>query len=344
MWHYCKFDVLARDLDERTQQYADDPGEATLQSAQQAWRDAMVFWSQLELFQFGPLGSKAESAGRDMYEGRGIRDYVYAWPTTARCRVEEQLVSQAYAEHGMTSVLISGRGLFGLEYLLHYSGSDTACAAASATGTGWAELSESTLAERKRDYAVALASDVAQQIETLTQLWSPDGDNFLETFVTAGGMYPDEQEVMKVMAWALVYLEKEVKDYKLGIPAGYTLTHPVTHEETPFAQLGSDTLRANLEGFRSLFQGCGEAGEGLGFDDWLSEVGHAELASDMVSALANAQAVAEDFPPMQTASAEQIEELYQAVKALTVLLKSEFFGAGSPLNLQLPSGVASDTD
>jgi predicted lipoprotein len=304
----------------------------------------MTSWSRVELFQFGPLASKAESAGKDMYEGLGIRDFIYAWPTTSRCRVEEQLITQNYASRGMSGVLISGRGLFALEYLLYYSGSDTECAATSSTATQWAQLDNDELSERKRNYAVALASDNVEQIARARELWDADGANFMTTFVNAGGMYPDEQEVMKVLAWALIYVEREVKDWKLGIPAGYTLSHPVTLPEAPYSGVGSDNIRANLEGFRSLFQGCGVEGEGIGFDDWLTAIDHAELATEMVAAMNGALAAAAEFPPFGQATPEQLEALYQKIRALTSLLKSDFFGAGSPLSLELPGGVQSDTD
>ena len=103
-------------------------------------------------------------------------------------------------------------------------------------------------------------------------------------------------------------------------------------------------IRENLRGFRGLFQGCGPDGEGLGFDDWLSEAGHAELASDILTAYGAAQAAADAAPELDQASPEQLEQLYQVVKHLTDLLKNDLFGAGSPLGLSLPKGIEGDTD
>ena len=103
-------------------------------------------------------------------------------------------------------------------------------------------------------------------------------------------------------------------------------------------------MRENLRGFRSLFQGCGEDGEGLGFDDWLVEAGHEELANRIITALGVAEDAVAATPPLEQATPAELETLYRAVKALTDPLKSELFGAGSPLNLKLPDGVASDTD
>jgi predicted lipoprotein len=342
MWQYCRFEGAALALNENVRAHAAERSKASLAEAQAAWRQAMAVWSNVELFQFGPLGTKVESQGKDPVHGQGIRDLIYSWPVVARCRVEEQVIGRGY-EQSWTPVPISARGLFGIEYLLFYPGADTGCNANSTTAKTWDTLSEDELTDAKLDYAVALADDVLARIQTLRELWSPEGGNFRQTFIDAAG-YETEQQALNVLAWSLIYAEREVKDWKVGIPAGYTMTAPVTLPETPFAHFGAESLRQNLEGFRALFQGCGPNGEGLGFDDWLSDAGAPDLAADMVQALDNARDAAAKFPGFEQATPADLEALYQAVKALTNLLKSDFFGTGSVLNLKLPEGVASDTD
>lgn len=342
-WHHCRFEAAATTLASRVEAYANTPADPELSQARDAWKAAMRIWSGLELFQFGPLSSVAEAAGKDAYQGQGIRDRVYSWPLTARCRVEEQLESQRFQSTGMDSVFVSGRGLYALEYLLFYPGSDTACTPSSPTGTAWRSLDPEVLAERKRAYAQAVATDISAQAATLRAAWDPNQGNFRETFVSASG-YPSEQEAMNVLAWSLGYIEREVKDWKLGIPAGYTLEHPVGQAEAPHADFGTDNLRENLLGFQRLFQGCGENGEGLGFDDWLIEAGHQELAASIIRAWENAKAAVDRLPPLNQATASELEAAYQAVRVLTSLLKADFFGAGSPLNLKLPATVEGDTD
>jgi predicted lipoprotein len=340
IWQYCAFRAAARALEARTSAYANDPSPAALSGARAAWRTAMDVWSEAELFQFGPAASAAESAGKDTFQGKGFRDRIYAWPTTARCRVEEMVVEKRTRFEG---VLISGRGLFAIEYGLFYAGTDTACADGSETARAWAELGEDEVRSRKAAYTAAVAKDVRTQAEALYDAWSPDAGNFKDMFVRAAG-YPDEQAALNALGWALVYVEKEVKDWKLGIPAGYTLTSPVSGPETPFARIGSENIRANLRGFRALFQGCGSAGEGVGFDDWLQAAGHPELSEQLLEALGGAERTMASFGPLHDASAPQLEAAYQSVRTLTDLLKGDLFGAGSPLNLKLPSSVEGDTD
>jgi len=342
MWHYCRFAARASTLDTRVSIHVAAPSAETLELARTAWRDAMSTWSTVELFQFGPLASSADSAGRDGVHGEGIRDLVYSWPLDTRCRVEEQLASQAYKQ-GFGGVLVSSRGLTALEYLLFYEGNDTACNPGSATANVFGSLETGELAARKLAYLGAVSRDVLENARHLVDRWAPAGGDFFETFVAAQG-YEDEQQALTILGWALLYVEREVKDWKLGIPAGFTLSQPVNGPEAVFAHAGTDAIVENLRGFRRLFQGCGPAGEGLGFDDWLTAAGHGELGADILRALDAAEAAAESFPPLDAATPAELESFYFTVKALTNLLKSDLFGAGSPLNLKLPMTVQGDTD
>ncbi len=342
IWHYCKFASRAAALDARIGGHVTRPSADTLERARTAWREAMSAWSTVELFQFGPLASSADSAGRDGVHGEGIRDLVYSWPLDARCRVEEELASQAY-KNGFGGVLVSSRGLTALEYLLFYEGSDTACNPGTATANVFASLDADDLAARKLGYLGAVSGDVLANAHRLLERWDPAGGNFLATFVAAQG-YEDEQQALTILGWALLYVEREVKDWKLGIPAGFTLNQPVNGPEASFAHAGTEAVVQNLRGFRRLFQGCGPAGEGLGFDDWLDAAGHGELGADILRALDAAETTAATFPPLDAATPTELESFYFTVKALTNLLKSDLFGAGSPLNLKLPMTVQGDTD
>lgn len=340
-WHYCRFESAARSLRDKSHALESEASEAALEDARNAWRHAMLAWSSVELFQFGPVAPK--TADKDPYHGKGIRNLVYAWPRMGRCQVEEQVALQRFLTDGVGKVLINGRGLFASEYLLFYPGDDHDCSPSSQTASAWASFEGDELAKRKRLYAKAIADDVLEQGRQIVDFWSPTGGNFRQKLLGAD-QYGNDQEVLNVIAWSLIYIEREVKDWKLGIPAGYTAAAPVDGPESRYAGIGNETIRANLRGFRSLFQGCGHEGEGLGFDDWLTAAGHAELAEDIVKAWEEAQAVADAFPQLHAASADEIETFYQAVKELTDLLKADLFGPGSPLNLKLPATLEGDTD
>jgi uncharacterized protein len=341
MYRYCAFQHTARALEDSVTSWQADRSDAKRNAARDTWQKAMAQWSLAELFQFGPAASAAMNAGKDTYEGQGLRDRIYGWPASARCRVEEEVVDRTT---NLANVLVSGRGLYAIEYALFHAGDDTECAAGSQVADAWSALSADERDARKAAYALAVARDVRAQAEALVNAWDPGQGNFEQTFVSAGGKYPNEQEALNVLGWALIYIEKEVKDWKLGIPAGHTMDPPVSGPEAPFARTATDNIRANLRGFRQLFEGCGDDGEGLGFDDWLNDAGHAELATELIAAWRGAQKAVDEMPPLHAASQPELDAAYQALRQLTTLLKSDLFGTGSPLNLKLPASVEGDTD
>ncbi|HTU57618.1 MAG TPA: imelysin family protein, partial [Polyangiales bacterium] len=182
VYQYCAFRTTAEALELAADAYADDRSEPQLKAAQAAFRTAMQRWSRAELFQFGPAASSSMSAGRDIYQGKGLRDRIYAWPTVSRCRVEEQL---AEAMPDVSSALISARGLFALEYSLFFAGQGSECAASSRAAMVLGQLSEDQLRERKARYAAAISADLRTQSQALIDAWDPSGGNFLESFKVA---------------------------------------------------------------------------------------------------------------------------------------------------------------
>ena len=103
---------------------------------------------------------------------------------------------------------------------------------------------------------------------------------------------------------------------------------------------------ASAAHFRLLFEGCGANGSGLGFDDLLVSVDQAELAGDMKTALANAIAALDAIDELSIeaamlSDAASVQALYDAIKALTDLLKTDFV---TVLDLARPMGAEGDND
>lgn len=345
---YCEFEARARALRDAADALAGSPTEQNLAAARGAWRDAMAIWQEAELFRFGPAGRAPDDPG-----AQDLRDQIYAWPLFSRCKIEEQIVSQGYAKPGFTSSLVNTRGLATFEYLVFYGGNDNACTQFStinANGT-WAALGAGELARRKARYAAAVAEDVLARASTLARAFAPEPGSFRRELVDAGKgsqVFATDQAALNAVSNALFYVDKEVKDWKLGRPLGlvdcFTATCPEMLESR-FALSSTAHLRANLRGFRRLFEGCGEGNAGLGFDDWLRAVGASELADRMLAALSGAEAAVDTLdPPLEQALAsdpQKVRAVYDAVKALTDPLKTEFV---TVLNLELPRTSEGDND
>jgi len=345
---YQDFEVHAVALDEAAKANVAAPTDATANAVRDAWLAANASWQVAETFRFGPAArSSDDDAG-----AQELRDQIYAWRFGGRCPVETALVDTLYASADFGSSLINYRGLGAAEYLLFYPGSDNDCSSSSAINSKgtWAALGLSETATRKRAYAAAVAADVLENSQKLLQAWAPAGGNFRQKLTQpgSGSAYPSEQEALNAVWHGLFYVEKEVKDFKLGIPLGiYECASGLCPEslESRFANVSTANIRQNYRGFRRLFQGCGGNYTGLGFDDWLDAIGASVLRGRMLSALDAAQQAIDALDPPLEVSIKQntdgVRAVYDALKQLTDLLKTEFVGV---LDLELPTLAGTDND
>jgi uncharacterized protein len=336
-YHVCNFSNAVTELARRVTTYAGDPSDENLARTRSAWTDAMLAWALSAPAQYGPVASVAA----DKYHGRGIGAFIHAWPALNRCEVDKQVATRAYEDQGFARVLPGARGLSALEYLLFYQGTDTSCASNSTAAKAWALLSADELAEAKRAYAEAVVTDLYYKSEELIAVWSSQGEDFGAKLANGSG-YGSEQEALNVVAWSLLYPYEVIRDLKIGPLAG--IGTALFNPETPYALVDLQSIQANVGAFRALFQGCGEEGQGIGFDDWLEAAGAGDLSQDIVLALNNVEAHAGELPALHQASQAQMAAFYADLKVLSDLLKEELFGSGSVLNLKLPASAASDTD
>lgn len=344
---YRAFLPLATQLRDAAAEWSAARSTENEQAAREAWRSAMAVWEEAELFQYGPAAVSSLPGGRD------LRNQIYAWPVFSRCKVDEQLVARTYDGAAFSTSLINARGLGAVEYLIFYTGTDNACSEFSTiNGSGtWAALSSGALIERKAAYAAAAAGDVLARTESLISAWEPAGGNFTAELVNAGAgskTFAARLDALDAVSGALFYVDKVVKDAKLGKPLGYLECEQATCPdavESLYARRSVEHLRANLIGFRRLFQGCGKDYAGLGFDDWLRAAGATGLADDMMGALVATQAAVDALDaPIDRELADDptsVALVHARLKVLTDLLKTEFV---TVLHLQLPKGSEGDND
>ncbi len=338
--------TAAAGFDAAASAFAVSPTPDNEAAARAAWATAIGFWQQAEVLRLGPAGPTTTP------EGEGLRDFVYSWPLVSRCLVEQNIVSQKYAQptFGQTA-LINTRGLAAAEYLLFYTGTDNACsstASINSQGT-WAALGQDGLAARKRDYAAVLASDVASKTAAIHAGWTGSFGAELAGAGTSGSPFESEQQALNVISDGLFYVEVEVKDMKLGVPLGKSpdcesATCPQA-VESQFAKVARDHVRNNLVGFQRVFDGCDLAAD-KGIDDMLRGMGQTELADrmsgDLVAAIAAADALpSSDLVSLVQTDTASVDALYAAIKKVTDALKTDLV---TVLDLELPKSVEGDND
>ena len=150
-----------------------------------------------------------------------------SWPTVNDCAVDQTTVDGDFrAGNFFQANLVNVYGLDALELLLFRGGVDNECSPRNdinLDGT-WASLVDSGgLAQRQADYAVVVAEGVSEQADRLRDAWEPSGGNFaadLRDAGSGGSVYGSAKEALDEVFAAFFFLDTDLKDEKLSIPAG----------------------------------------------------------------------------------------------------------------------------
>lgn len=319
------------------------PAETEGAAARAAWGEAIDAWEAVDAALVGPAETNM----------RALRDRVYAWPLLSTCGIDRDVVRYANdpASYDPAAALANVRSLSAIEYLLHPTSSAHTC---PTTPAGWDALGADLPRARCR-LARALAGDVAATTEALAQAWRPAGGNYAGNLAAAGGSgstIESAQAAVNLVSDALFYVDKMVKDMKVGEAAGIamnacgTVQTPCDREvEHRFADRATAAIRINLRTFRAVFTGTTATADGPSFEDFLRAVGAAALADRMVAeidaAIAAADALPDSFRTALASDYQRVVALHVATKALTDDLKSQFL---TVLALDIPDDVATDND
>jgi predicted lipoprotein len=310
--------------------FAATPNQAT-------WSAAMTAWSRVEAMQYGPTASSTTPGGQD------FRDQIYSWPLISRCAVDETLTTNGFSN--VPALLINRRGLAAAEYLLFSNPDEATCG----DTTAWMALTPMERAQRKQAYAAGIALDVQSRADQLVAAWQP----FVETLATAGpgnATYPTIAGALNRVSDSVFFLDISLKDTKLAGPIGLKncVTAPCLDLlESQYAHHNTANARANFLGLRQLLQGCDDAQfDGVGFDDLIDAQGAFSLRERLDANLAATQAAfdALDEPDLSDSlvtDPASVRALYDALKGVTDLLKSEFI---TVLDVELPMGLEGDND
>jgi predicted lipoprotein len=314
---------------------------ATLDGARAAWRDAIDTWQRAEALLVGPAAM----------DNRALRDRIYAWPLLAPCDIDRDVTSRWAnpASYDIAAKLQRQRSLLAIEYLLFPETDAHNCVTAP---PGWDSLGADLPRARCR-LAQVLATDVAAAATELHTAWRADGGNYVQELARAGtsSSIASAHAGVNLVSDSMFYVDRMVKDMKLAESAGIavnacgTVQQPCVREvELRFADRATFAIRTNLVTLREAFTGTA-AVDGPGFDDFLTAVGHPDVAARMTAeldaAIAKANALPDSFLGALTTNYAAIVDTHAAVKLFTNDLKSQFL---TLLALDIPDDVASDND
>ncbi|MBZ0233430.1 MAG: imelysin family protein [Deltaproteobacteria bacterium] len=316
----------------------DDPA-----AARAAWGAAIDAWEYADAISVGPTSA----------DDKKLRNRVYAWPLLAPCTIDEDVVMRwtTPGSYDVTTRLDNARSLAALEYLLFNTGATSSCPIAPA---GWEALG-ADLPRARCALAATIADDVAAQTAALVEAWRPSGGNYRDQLAlagTSGSAIATEREAVNMVSDGLFYVDRMVKDMKLGEAAGITVNACGTIEEPcpreaehRFADHGTAAIRINLRALRAAFTGTTATADGPSFDDYLTAAGAADVAARMTAeidaAIAAADALPESFLTALATDRPAVVAVHTATKTFTNDLKSQFL---TVLGLDIPDDVAGDND
>ena len=190
----------------------------------------------------------------------------------------------------------------------------------------------------------ALAAQVEADGADLRSRWDEDDFSGALAGDTDNWPYGDGQTALNAVFDALFYLEVLTKDRKLVQPlGGGDCGEANCPDDVEGLTSGSGGLwiAANLRGFRTLFTGA----DGTGMDDLLVDVGHGDLAYQLVvdvdAAIVAAEAVDPDLATLVEDDPDAVQDVHDAVKKVTDVLKGDL---ATVLALEIPSEASGDND
>lgn len=343
------FEARATTLETATSA-AIDGGATELEAARTAWREAQAIFQRIEVIQVGPAGLSTLTTG-----GQGLRDLINGWPLVTTCRIDFNTVDPLYDDPDALEMgPINARGLTSMEYLLFVESNANTCTPTARINRDgeWAALGDAEVQRRRRVYAHSLAVLILRHATELRTAWEPTGGDFYGALATAGAgstTYASAQLGLNAISDALVYLYKEVVDYKVAIPAGIAIECPTDtcpeQVESRWAEASLDFIRVNVEAFRDVYLGAPAGTDAPGFDDLVRSVGGADLDGRVQAAIAAAftaiDAVDGTLEEAVVSDAADVSTLRDALRLLADLFRIEVV---SILDLQPAMRIEGDND
>ena len=346
------FQQQAQALKAAVDQWSQDPSDANLELAQDAWRTTVDHWQMVELMQVGPAGASTLRVG-----GQNLRDQIYSFPLINSCRVDQEILNQRFAGNdSISSAPFNVRGLDALERILFLSGTSNTCPMQVKINRDglWDDFvsDEDALLKARHEYAQVAVDDILTSTGSLVDAWS---NSFGDQFQNGAAPFQSQQDALDQVFAGLFYMDKYVKDLKLGNPL--SITGEVCEEdlcvelfEHKESGVSRDALIANLEGFLWVFTGVPvdqieQRGDVFGFDDMLAQEGASGLGDDIIEKTNEAiDLLRQDTRSLQehaAASPDEMREIHEKIKSVTTILKTEFV---TILSIKIPKEGAGDND
>lgn len=230
------------------------PNEATLSDLRLAWEQTSIAYEKTQLFRFN----------RIMH----LMNQIDSTPANYDS-IETHITDQPYGEINavfMEAQGSSSKGLSALEYLIFQEDS----------------LIKLTQNPNRRDYVLAITTDLHRVTEELLGEWTLNQGGFGDAFVGANGSADNVRGSLSMTVNEMIALLEEIANERLATPLGYKSGGMIKPEdvEAPFSGQSIAKLIANLEGLQTALNG-GDAPSLADYMDYLNTTYHDQSLSDV---------------------------------------------------------------
>lgn len=282
--------------------FVESPTASTLAEARIQLKSARMGWQRCTPYQFGPAEMHGLSAELNIYP-------------VDQNQIELNVSSGDYDLSAFNNS--DAKGYPALGFLLY--------------GEEISDNEISSMTENKGQYLKDIVDRITETTNKVYSDWTMAEGNYISTFTSEDALGVNiGSSVGKLVNAFNQDFERNTRDGKVGIPVGIrTNGTPVPDRaEAYFAGYSVELLRANLETYQALYLG----GEGVGFDDYLKEIGAATTGNEDLSekitlqleAILNAaNSIGDPLPEAISQDKEKVQELWAEMQALVVLFKTD---------------------
>ncbi len=218
----------AVELRTATVNFKNNPTNANLEIAKNAWVSTRLPWEQSEGFLFGPVDQE------------GLDPNIDSWPVNV---VDLKNVLNSGKE--ITVAFLNEqegtlKGFHTIEFLLWGEGGNK----------GIADFTQKEL-----EYLVAAAGSLAQDTKELYDLWAPNSGNFINNMINAGksnSIYISQKSVLEEIANGLIIIVDEVGNGKINDPLSQ---NDLTLEESRFSANSKADFANNIRSVKHIYTG-----------------------------------------------------------------------------------------
>lgn len=304
MPYYADFLAQTEILQNAAYAFRDTPSPATLSTLRDEWKNASLAWQYCKLFNFSRLPVYHSPIEKPMDTPLNI-DFI------EQTILGDEVIDEPFIEGSGSNV----RGLPALEYLLFAFEEEV--------------LFEQFTNPRRMDYLVAVAENIHHKATQVYTYWSPEGNNFLGTFIDSDGDGSKVLESVSMLTNQIASQSEHIVQMRLGLPLGKSSGGTAQPElvEGRLSETATMQIIALLEGIQQTFNG----GEGLGLDDYLDFLGAeyegqalSERISQQLDLLRDRLTALES--PLEIAIVEQpseLESVYTEARELIRFIKTD---------------------